>query len=289
MITAECTHTDMLRPSASLDPDFLGTAAELAAYVSMELYKMGFSQRFYANERLVRYYAWEDLLDRPTPSNEGDRRRKLFDGRQAKRLLAARILSERGSDLDSIRRELKTAAAQKDGLESLIDGIATVGSLEGRDSNQPEPGFPEVTEERTYGSPPRNKRKMADSDDEGARFSPSYSPLFSVTPMRNAAFGSKLRKISDSGSPGLMFRKMVMMELDRDDLSDESRALYRQLLAFHPSDPGEPPKRERWSKIRMAPWCEVLLRIDEKQRPEQEEVELIVSNFRKALESSYMH
>jgi hypothetical protein len=82
---------------------------------------------------------------------------------------------------------------------------------------------------------------------------------------------------------------MVMMELDRDDLSDESRALYRQLLAFHPSDPGEPPKRERWSKIRMAPWCEVLLRIDEKQRPEQEEVELIVSNFRKALESSYMH
>ncbi len=271
----------MLRPSANLNQDFLGTAAELAAYVSMELHRMGFSPRFYPNERLVRYYAWEDLLDRPTPSSEGDRRRKLFDAMQAKRLLAARILSERGSDLDSIRQELKTAASQKEGLDQLIDKIATVGSLEGRDSGQPMPVM-ETHSPRSHGA------RSAKPSMVSRNLSVDFSPEFTAMRNRSLGMGSKLQKVSESRSPGLLFRKMVMMELDRDDLNDEARALYRQLLAFHPTDPSEPPKRERWSKVRLAPWCEVLLSIDERQRPGQEEVESIVSNFRKALESSYM-
>ncbi|MFM9000869.1 MAG: hypothetical protein ACKORB_04500 [Opitutia bacterium] len=273
----------MLRPSANLNPDFLGTAAELASYVAMELYKLGFSQRFYPNERLVRYYAWEDLLDRPAPSNEGDRRRKLFDGKQAKRLLAARILSERGSGVDAIRHELKSAAAHKDGLDRLIDNIASVGSLEGRDDDQPMPDM-DSQGLASYSPRPRKAKSLVEHmvSDE---FSPSFMPLMHN---RSLGMGSKLRRISESSSPGMLFRKTVLVELDRDDLSDEARALYKQLLAFHPTDPSEPPKRERWSKVRLAPWCEVLLRIDEKQRPEQEEVESIVSNFRKALENSYM-
>lgn len=286
MITAWCSYTNMLKPSSNLDADFLGTAAELALYVAQELHKLGFSPRFYPNERLVRYYAWEQLLERPEPSQDGDRRRKLFDGRQAMRLLAARILSERGSDLETIRRRLKSAAAEKRGLADLIDEVASVQSLEAREANEPPPGFEAHEEVRGQ----RIKNMSVDSSPP-LRSVNEFSPLFMFqTPARSplSGTGSKLRKISESSSPGLAFRKLVMFESEREDISEEARSLYRQLLAFHPTDPSEPPKRERWSKVRLSPWCEVLLRIDERQRPGRSELDSIVSNFRKSLEDSYM-
>ena len=271
----------MLRPSSNLNPDFAGTAAELAGYVALELHRLGFAPRFYPNERLVRYYAWECLLDRPEPSHDGDRRRKLFDARQAQRLLAARILSERGSDLESIRRELKSAISRKGGLEQLIDDIAAVRALEGRDEHEPAPLAEPENDFSTTGSAKAIRAEM-----QSEKFTPRM--LFSPSARALPGTGTKLRRISESGSPGLAFRKMVMLESEREDISDEARALYRQLLAFHPTDPGEPPKRERWSKLRLAPWCEVLLRIDERQRPSRSELDSIVSNFRKSLEDSYM-
>ncbi|MGA0133042.1 MAG: hypothetical protein ACO3ND_01635 [Opitutales bacterium] len=279
----------MLKPSANLNSDFQGTAAELAAYVAQELHRLGFSPRFYPNERLVRYYAWEQLLERPEPSLEGDRRRKLFNGRQAMRLLAARILSERGSDLESIRRRLKAAAVEKRGLDDLIDEVASVQALEGRDETEPPP-LAEINEEQEFSA-----RRMRSVENFSAmHVEPGvteFRPLFNKAfPQRgsHSSPGSKLRRISESSSPGLAFRKMVMLESTREDISEEARSLYRQLLAFHPADKSEPPKRERWSKLRLAPWCEVLLRIDEKQRPDRSEIDSIVSNFRKSLEDNYM-
>ncbi|MFM7398833.1 MAG: hypothetical protein ACKO4N_07695 [Verrucomicrobiota bacterium] len=271
----------MLRPSSNLNPDFAGTAAELAEYVATELHKLGFAPRFYPNERLVRYYAWEGLLERPEPSQDGDRRRKLFDGRQAQRLLAARILSERGSDLESIRRELKSAMSRKGGLQQLIDDIAEVLSLEGRSHDEPPPSA--VLE-------PNFSPRSLPNKSQAALPIENYRPVMHFSPAARtpAGTGSKLRRISESASPGLAFRKLVMLESEREDISEEARSLYRQLLAFHPTDSTEPPKRERWSKLRLSPWCEVLLRIDERQRPSRSELDSIVSNFRKSLEDNYM-
>lgn len=284
MITAECAYTNMLRPSTNLKEDFQGTAGELALYVAQELHKLGFSPRFYPNERLVRYYAWEQLLERPEPSQDGDRRRKLFDGRQAMRLLAARILSERGSDLETIRRRLKSAASEKRGLADLVDEVASVQSLEAREADEPPPGFDAHEEIKS----PR--MKAMDMDCSPPLRSLRESLYMFQAPGRSpiSGTGSKLRRVSDSSSPGLAFRKLVMLESEREDISEEARSLYRQLLAFHPTDPSEPPKRERWSKLRLSPWCEVLLRIDERQRPSRSELDSIVSNFRKSLENSYM-
>jgi len=276
----------MLRPSATLNENFQGTAAELAGYVAGELHKLGFSPRFYPNERLVRYYAWEGLLDRPEPSQEGDRRRKIFDGRQAMRLLAARILSERGSDLETIRRRLKSAASEKKGLADLFDEVASVQSLEARENDEPPPGLD--AEQEIKGT---RKDCMIMDCSPPLRSDKEFNPFFMFqNPSRStlSGTGSKLRRISESSSPGPAFRKMVMLESERADISEEARSLYRQLLAFHPADSTEPPKRERWSKVRLAPWCELLLRIDERQRPSRSELDSIVSNFRKSLEDSYM-
>ena len=51
----------MMKFSATLEGPFVGTAEELAAYVSGKLAALGFGPRFQANERLVRFYAFEGL------------------------------------------------------------------------------------------------------------------------------------------------------------------------------------------------------------------------------------
>jgi DNA-binding transcriptional MerR regulator len=263
----------MMKFSATLEGPFVGTAEELAAYVSGKLASLGFGPRFQANERLVRFYAFEGLIDKPERA-EDDKRRANFGDKQVRQLLVARILSERGNDLETIRGMLRRHGSLAQ-LDHLVDEHAMASELESRSSREIVTSMAEPGE--TYLRAPR-RLSHPGAPDPGAsrpgRFSSEALHL--------------LRDVSDSRSPGLIFRKMVMREYDRPDLSPEVRGLYRQLLAFHPTTPGEPPKRERWSKIRLAPWCEVMVHIDGRAKPSQEEIDEMVLNFRKSLEDSYM-
>jgi DNA-binding transcriptional MerR regulator len=265
----------MMKYSAMLEGPFLGTAEELAAFVSGKLASFGFGPRFQANERLVRFYAFEGLIDKPERA-EDDKRRANFGDKQVRQLLVARILSERGNDLETIRGMLRrqTTLAQ---LDELVDEHAKASDLEGR---APRSSAGAMLGEATVNysllgmdsmSEPISREKRAPRQ---GRFSSETLHL--------------LRDVSESRSPGLVFRKMVLRESSRDDLSPEVRGLYRQLLAFHPADPGEAPKRERWSKIRLAPWCEVMIHIDGRAKPTKEEINEMVDNFRNSLEDSYM-
>jgi DNA-binding transcriptional MerR regulator len=262
----------MMKFSATLDAPFVGTAEELAAYVSGKLADLGFGPRFQANERLVRFYAFEGLIDKPERA-EDDKRRANFGDKQVRQLLVARILSERGNDLETIRGMLRQHGTLAQ-LNKLIDEHARASELERR---SPREVFAHMAEPiQHYQRSPR--RLSHDTPEPGAA--------------RPGRFSSEtlhqLRDVSESRSPGLIFRKMVIRESERPDLTPEVRSLYRQLLAFHPTTPGEPPKRERWSKIRLAPWCEVLVHIDGRAKPSQEEIDEMVVNFRKSLEDSYM-
>jgi DNA-binding transcriptional MerR regulator len=268
----------MMKFSATLDGPFLGTAEELAAYVSGKLAALGFGPRFQANERLVRFYAFEGLIDKPERA-EDDKRRANFGDKQVRQLLVARILSERGNDLETIRGMLRrhTTLGQ---LNDLIDEHARASDLEGR-SHRPT-GVMSLQESSV-------RYSRLDMDPQMT----SESPVSRAKPApRPGRFSSEtlqqLRDISDARSPGLVFRKMVMRESQREDLSPEVRGLYRQLLAFHPADPGEAPKRERWSKIRLSPWCEVMIHIDGRAKPSQEEINDMVVNFRNSMEDSFM-
>jgi DNA-binding transcriptional MerR regulator len=264
----------MMKFSATLDGPFVGTAEELAAYVSSKLTALGFGPRFQANERLVRFYAFEGLIDKPE-RDEVDKRRANFGDKQARQLLVARILSERGNDLETIRGMLRRHASIAE-LNDLIDEHARASELEGRSHRMA--AVSALKEPSVLYS-----RPDMDPMEPVSRSKPALRPgRFSSETLH------QLRDISDSRSPGLVFRKMVMRESQREDLSPEVRGLYRQLLAFHPTDPGEEPKRERWSKIRLAPWCEVLIHIDGRAKPSREEINSMVDNLRNSLEDSYM-
>jgi len=263
----------MMKFSATLEGPFVGTAEELAAYVSGKLAALGFGPRFQANERLVRFYAFEGLIDKPERA-EDDKRRANFGDKQVRQLLVARILSERGNDLETIRGMLRQHGSLAQ-LNQLIDTHAMASELESRPSREIFAAMVEPS--ATYLRSPR-RHSPSGAAEPGA----SRPSRFSSETLQ------QLRDVSESRSPGLIFRKMVMREYERPDLTPEVRGLYRQLLAFHPTTPGEPPKRERWSKIRLAPWCEMMVHIDGRAKPSQEEIDEMVVNFRKSLEDSYM-
>ena len=294
MLTAECLYSKpMLKISAQLnDEEFLGTAEDLAAFVSDKLASLGFGDRHRSTERLVRFYAYEGLLSKPERAPD-DRRKANFGPLQVRQLLLARLLAERGWDLDRIRTLLheNRIIAQ---LNKLIDELATPTEAEKlffrtRGSEQvslllsePDAGsFKEIRENRT--------RQYSRLRGEVGDFSPSAMP--SPRPSRKTSYATvqQLRQIADSEeSPAEALRLMIKKEMARDDLSPAARNLFEQLLAFNPTTRGDEPKTERWTKLRLAHWCEAHFNIDSRITPTKEELQGIVDNFSKALMNKYL-
>ena len=283
----------MLKISAQLnDEEFLGTAEDLAAFVSDKLASLGFGDRHRSTERLVRFYAYEGLLSKPERAPD-DRRKANFGPLQVRQLLLARLLAERGWDLDRIRTLLheNRIIAQ---LNKLIDELATPTEAEKlffrtRGSEQvslllsePDAGsFKEIRENRT--------RQYSRLRGEVGDFSPSAMP--SPRPSRKTSYATvqQLRQIADSEeSPAEALRLMIKKEMARDDLSPAARNLFEQLLAFNPTTRGDEPKTERWTKLRLAHWCEAHFNIDSRITPTKEELQGIVDNFSKALMNKYL-
>jgi len=288
MLTAECLYsTTMLKLSAQLnDEEFLGTAEDLAAFVSDKLASLGFGDRHRSTERLVRFYAYEGLLSKPERAPD-DRRKANFGPLQVRQLLLARLLAERGWDLDRIRTLLheNRIIAQ---LNKLIDELATPTEAEKlffrtRGSEQASL----MLSEPDAGSfkPSRHASPIYSSRD----FSPSAMP--SPRPSRKSSYSTvqQLRQIADSEeSPAEALRLMIKKEMARDDLSPAARNLFEQLLAFNPTTRGDEPKTERWTKLRLAHWCEAHFNIDSRITPTKEELQGIVDNFSKALMNKYL-
>jgi len=288
MLTAECLYsTTMLKLSAQLnDEEFLGTAEDLAAFVSDKLASLGFGDRHRSTERLVRFYAYEGLLSKPERAPD-DRRKANFGPLQVRQLLLARLLAERGWDLDRIRTLLheNRIIAQ---LNKLIDELATPTEAEKlffRTRGSEEVSL--LLSEPDAGSfkPSRHASPIYSSRD----FSPSAMP--SPRPSRKTSYSTvqQLRQIADSEeSPAEALRMMIKKEMARDDLSPAARNLFEQLLAFNPTSRGDEPKTERWTKLRLAHWCEAHFNIDSRITPTKEELQGIVDNFSKALMNKYL-
>jgi hypothetical protein len=99
----------------------------------------------------------------------------------------------------------------------------------------------------------------------------------------------QLRQIADNDeSPAEALRLMIKKEMARDDLTPAARNLFEQLLAFNPTSQGDEPKTERWTKLRLAHWCEAHFNIDSRVTPTKEELQAIVDNFSKALMNKYL-
>ena len=284
MLTAECLYSKpMLKISAQLnDEEFLGTAEDLAAFVSDKLASLGFGDRHRSTERLVRFYAYEGLLSKPERAPD-DRRKANFGPLQVRQLLLARLLAERGWDLDRIRTLLheNRVIAQ---LNKLIDELATPTEAEKlffrtRGSNAESVSEPVVRSARDF-----SPLMFSARDDESPDMS---SPKF----RRKTSYSTvqQLRQIADSEeSPAEALRLMIKKEMAREDLSPAARNLFEQLLAFNPTTRGDEPKTERWTKLRLAHWCEAHFNIDSRISPTKEELQGIVDNFSKALMNKYL-
>jgi hypothetical protein len=288
MLTAECLYSKpMLKISAQLnDEEFLGTAEDLAAFVSDKLASLGFGDRHRSTERLVRFYAYEGLLSKPERAPD-DRRKANFGPLQVRQLLLARLLAERGWDLDRIRTLLheNRIIAQ---LNKLIDELATPTEAEklffrtrGSDVDTlSEPSAPRSYRPDRSLSPVLFSARDSETPD-------SSSPKF----RRKTSYSTvqQLRQIADSEeSPAEALRLMIKKEMARDDLSPAARNLFEQLLAFNPTTRGDEPKTERWTKLRLAHWCEAHFNIDSRITPTREELQGIVDNFSKALMNKYL-
>ena len=283
MLTVDClelTHT-MLKPSAILnDDEFMGTAEELADFVSNKLVELGFGAQHNTSERLVRFYVYQGIISKAERALD-DRRKANFGPTQVRQLLLARLLSERGWDLDRIKSLLiDNSSAHK--LNSLIDSLATPTEAEkllfktksssfdkfGSNKSAPMRGPREI---RDFCIEPNYSMSISDSEEDYRR---------KISPSREA---QKIRDISESRSPAEALKIFVKKELLRDDLSEESREVFMQLLAFNPTVRGDQPKRERWSRLRLNHWCEIHLNIDGKPSLKESEINQLVEKFRNSL------
>jgi DNA-binding transcriptional MerR regulator len=275
----------MLKLSAQLnDEEFLGTAEDLAAFVSDKLASLGFGDRHRSTERLVRFYAYEGLLSKPERAPD-DRRKANFGPLQVRQLLLARLLAERGWDLDRIRTLLHDNREVSQ-LNKLIDELAT----------------PTEAEKLFFRTRSSDMAALSETSVDSFKPTRNASPLYSRRDVSEPGpsapkFGRKtsystvqqLRQIADSEeSPAEALRLMIKKEMARDDLTPAARNLFEQLLAFNPTTRGDEPKTERWTKLRLAHWCEAHFNIDSRITPSKEELQEIVDNFSKALMNKYL-
>jgi len=288
MLTAECLYSKpMLKLSAQLnDEEFLGTAEDLAAFVSDKLASLGFGDRHRSTERLVRFYAYEGLLSKPERAPD-DRRKANFGPLQVRQLLLARLLAERGWDLDRIRTLLQDNREVSQ-LNKLIDELATPTEAEKlffRTRSSDIDTLSEPSPLRSY-KPDRSLSPMVFSARDSEMPDPA-SPKF----RRKTSYSTvqQLRQIADSEeSPAEALRLMIKKEMAREDLSPAARNLFEQLLAFNPTSRGDEPKTERWTKLRLAHWCEAHFNIDSRITPTKQELQEIVDNFSKVLMNKYL-
>lgn len=287
MLTAECLQLpNMLKLSAQLnDEEFLGTAEDLAAFVSDKLAALGYGDRHRSTERLVRFYAYEGLLSKPERAPD-DRRKANFGPLQVRQLLLARLLAERGWDLDRIRTLLheNREIAQ---LNKLIDELATpteaeklffrTRGSEGDALAEPSPGS-RMLRNRSVAA-----YSMRDIEEPDMGAAPKFRRKNSYSTVQ------QMRQIADTEeSPAEALRMMLKKELMRDDLTPAARSLFEQLMAFNPTSRGDEPKTERWTKLRLTHWCEAHFNIDSRVSPTKEELQEIVDNFSKALMNKYL-
>ena len=279
----------MLKPSAILnDDEFMGTAEELAAFVSAKLVELGFGAQHNTSERLVRFYVYQGIISKADRALD-DRRKANFGPTQVRQLLLARLLSERGWDLDRIKSLLNDNSSA-DKLNNLIDSLATPTEAEKLLFKTKSSSFNKVREIKVMPnrSPKIIQNRMIEEtvhysigpdSFESDSIIPNYSPR-KISSSREA---QKIRDISESRSPAEALKLFVKKELMRDDLSPESRELFMQLLAFNPTVRGDEPKRERWSRLRLNHWCEIHLHIDGKPMLKESEINQLVEKFRNSL------
>lgn len=259
-------------PASHLDaaPDWKGTAEELADKATGFLLRCGFDRPFGCSERLVRFYVTRGVLT-PPEKDAVDRRKALFGPLQLRQLAVARLLAERGWDLDRVIGQLQGVKGPKGDreLDALLNQL----------------GEPTQSERLLFESRQSQLESRIEEPSNTAGTAPSERSegLGKSLTERDRLARKILTVARESG--GLDRLTTLTNKLLRDPgASREERETMRQLgeMARHAAN--QPGKRERWTRIKLAPWCEVNLRVGKLSEPTEDEKTRIIKEMRQLLE-----
>jgi len=261
-----------LTPAARLPvaDSWQGTAEELAEKATVFLTECGFDPAFASSERLVRYYATRGVVS-PPAKDEVDRRKALFGALQLRQLIIGRLLSERGWDLDRVIGQLQGLNGPKEGreLDALINQLA-----------EPTQSERLLFESRANMQVSERVELMAEPVRE-ARTSASAEPR-SQTERDRLARRILLEAKASGGTERLV---QLTSKLLRDPgLTPEESETLRKLGDMARMAGNQPGRRERWTRIRLAPWCEVNLRVGKNLEPDRKDKMLLIKNLERILQ-----
>lgn len=273
----------MLSPAAriNLPPDWQGTAEELAAAASAFLAECGFDEKFFCTERLVRYYLARGVLT-PPERDPVDRRKALFGNLQFRQLVLTRLLAERGWDLGRVLGQLVGFKGPKTvtELNELLNQLAEPTQAERLLFRSRQESADAVTESQ---APWRSRSRAA----PGETFAMGAPDSPRARPERSPSRSSLPRQIVQSAKEDVTLRKLALVvekALADPNLQDEEIKALRELaemarLAFRSGG-----KKERWTRVKLAPWCEINLRIGGDIYIDQEVKSHIANEFRRILD-----
>lgn len=274
----------MLRPAdrIPLPPDWQGTAGDLAAAASAFLAECGFDEKFFCTERLVRYYLARGVLT-PPERDPVDRRKALFGNLQFRQLVLTRLLAERGWDLGRVLGQLVGFKGPKSTgeLNDLLNQLAEPTQAE-QLLFQSRKEHPHVSESKVYSS--RSENTLTDDDDLANRSPRTWAERSTPgSPWRSGLARQMLQAAKDD----VTLRKLALVvekALSDPNLHDEESQALRELaemarLAFRTGG-----RKERWTRVKLAPWCEVNLRIGGDIVLSDEVKTHIVKDFRRIIE-----
>lgn len=260
-------------PAANVEitPDWRGTADELAQKVTEFLLKCGFDRQFGCSERLVRFYVTRGVLT-PPEKDAVDRRKALFGPLQFRQLAVARLLAERGWDLDRVIGQLQGIKGPKDvrELDALLNQL----------------GEPTPSERLLF----ENRQNQLESRIEELSPSLNYSRSErSEAPGKSLTERDRLaRKILTVAreTGGLDRLSMLTTKLLKEPgISQAEGEILRQLGEMARYAANQPGKRERWTRVKLAPWCEVNLKVGKLMEPTEEEKMRVIKEMHQLLDN----
>lgn len=266
-----------------LASDWRGTAEELAAEATAFLAESGFDEKFACTERLVRYYLTRGVLASPEKDSV-DRRKALFGPLQFRQLVLTRLLAERGWDLDRVVGQLQGAAGPKPEreLDLLLNQLAEPTQAERllfRSRREDAAGDTIVfAQDASYSA---GKGARLGSAPREREVEESAEP----TRSRKAQLMRHLVHSAKAEEGGLEKFTIIAQKLLRDpSLTEAESEALRELaemarLAFR-----QPGKKERWTRVKLAPWCEVNIRVGKDSELSETQKTHIISEFKRLIE-----
>ena len=263
-----------------LGADWLGTAEELAAEATRYLLESGFDSTFACTERTVRYYVTRGVLTAPDKGT-ADRRKAVFGPRHFRQLVLARLLVGRGWDLDRVTSLIIGQGGPKDErqLDELLNNLATPTPAEiilfGNRQQEPKETLysSEIAEETVEDSAPRLPRSAE-------RKQPAASKSAGVRERLSKELITRARQ--ENGGLDRLAEIIRRFQQDPELSTPEQQALSELAemaqLAFR-----NPSRKERWTRVKLAPWCEINLRVSQAKMPSRSQRDYIVQEFSRLL------